>query len=305
MSKITIAVCTLVLSTAGVGCAGPSSESADSSAAAIATTSVISLAEAESQVGAARAKFEPNGAHELLFDPSLAPEYVAAVKPIFERTAPTDKIALAGGAFTYVSKEIQVDALLDEGFLDDAVAPNYQDLWAYSFYFGGLSSDARFWSKASGLMQRSKTGPLSDVQVLEIVATAQPADVVGGLNALGWSYAPQASAADVRGLVDADSTFGAVSTLLFGPPAAIPDGHGHDIDSANAFGVQLFKQTFSKLRFVGPQSEGSILVDLGGHLSEARADTHHPATVGIALAKSVLTSGELAALAAYEPELGK
>jgi hypothetical protein len=291
MFKTTIATSALVLAVASVGCAS-SSESADSSTEAVGATHLISLAEAENQVAAARAKFEPNAAHELLFDTSLAPAYVAAVRPIFEHVAPTDKIPLAGDAFTYVSDEVQVGALLDGGFLTDAVPASYHDLWDVSFYFGRLSSDARFWSMQSGLMQRSKSGPLGDLQVVEIVTVAAPSDVVGGLKALGWSSAPQASAANVRSLVDAPGTFGAVSTLLFGPVSLVPDGHAHDIDSANAFGIQLFEQTFSKLRFVGPEDEGGILVDLGGHLRQAREDAHHEATVGVALAKSALTPEE-------------
>lgn len=292
MKTTTIAL-SLVLASVAVGCAAASDNTGSEAAAA--TTASLSLADAQTQVAAVRAKFEPTGAHELLFDTSLAPAYVEAVRPIFANVAKADKLDLASGAFTYVSYEVQRAAILEGGVLDDAIATKYSDLVSYSFYYGyGVATQPGFWSAESALIARSKM-TLSDLQVLEVVTTAKSHDFVDGLDALGWSYAPKATAAQAKLLVDAPQTFDAVGNLLFGDIATVPDGSTHDIAADDAFGAKLLTQTFSEVRILDASADpGVIVYDIGTHLREAQEDTHSTSLRGTALVESALTTSELA-----------
>jgi hypothetical protein len=288
MLKTTIAACLLL----ATGCAASDSTSTASSNAAATATATLSLKDAQAQIAAVRAKFEPTGAHELIFNPSLAPAYLAAVKPIFAATAPSDKLELAGDAFTYVSYDVQAGVLVGGGMIDDAIAASYEDLWDFTFLFGvGLNTRAGFWPTMSGLVARSKAGALNDLQVVELVSTSKAQDFAGGLGALDWNYAPQAT--DTKALIVPEETFNAVLNFVFGDVAVVPSGTTHDIAADDEFGAQVFTQTFSKVRLLNASDEGVVIYDLGSHLREAQEDTHLEAAHGLSLAKAALTATEL------------
>jgi hypothetical protein len=131
---------------------------------------------------------------------------------------------------------------------------------------------------------------------LELAARSQPADLLGSLDAVHWSSAKDTTAHGARGLVDAPWTFGSLATALFSAVSDMGQENAHDIDSADSVAIEVFKRTFSKLRFLASTDEGEILVDLGGHLRQVETDTGRKAVVGIALARNVLTAKEFSDL---------
>ena len=301
MLKSIFAVASLAVVVANVGCGAAPDSSESSSDQGLSqdgtggtAEKTLTLAEAQAQVGAVRAKFDPKGTDALLFDASLAPAYLKAVAPIFAKTAPTDKINLGGGAFTYVSNAVINGAIFEDKLFDSAVA-SYQDLWSFSSYWGGVSSNPEFWTKLNGLIAHSTAGTLSDLQLLELATNAQPVDLFGALTAINWSRAKVATSAQAQSLIDAEGTYGKLNGAIFGNE----DAQSHDIDVSDTFAVSVFKRSYSELRLLKSSDAGEIVVDLGGHMASVHDDAGKEATNGFALVKTLLTASEEKGLSGY------
>ena len=289
------------------GCSAPADSSAPSADEALSSSRTLSLSAAEAQINEIRAKYDPSDSNALLFDPTLAQPYLNDVQPVFAEVAPKDIITLGGVAFTYTSDAINSGAVIDRGILDTAVA-DYNDLWAFTSYWGQLASaHPELWTKLTLLIGHATTGTLSDLQLLELVTNTnvQGSDVYTGLHAVNWSSAPDATRENANSLIAAESVYTRIDTLFFGQvdqldqPGPAGGTDTFDIDPSDTFAVQVFTRSYSKLRLLSDQNAGGTTVDLGGHLASVYEYTGKPATTGIALAKSTLTASEMKEINEY------